>query len=57
MLSIVMICLRTFLADKRGVTAVEYVVIAAAIILAVAAGFSTLGTDMSTELTSIQGDV
>jgi Flp pilus assembly pilin Flp len=45
--------LKSLLADKRGVTAVEYTVIAALIIVAIAAAFTTLGTDLSSEITTV----
>ncbi len=49
--------LKSLLADKRGVTAVEYTVIAALIIVAIAAAFTTLGTDLSSEITTVTGYV
>jgi pilus assembly protein Flp/PilA len=43
--------------DKRGVTAVEYTVIAALIIVAIASAFTTLGNDISTELGTVASKV
>ncbi len=40
-------------ADKRGVTAVEYAVIAAVIVGTVATAFGTLGTKISTLMSGI----
>jgi Flp pilus assembly pilin Flp len=45
--------LKSLLHDERGVTAVEYTVIAALIIGAVAASFRTLGNDITAELTTV----
>ncbi len=45
--------LRAIVQDKRGVTAVEYTVIAALIIGAVAAAFTALGGDITGELGTV----
>jgi pilus assembly protein Flp/PilA len=44
---------KQFATDQEGVTAIEYGLIAALIAVAVAAGFGTLSTSLSTLLTSI----
>jgi pilus assembly protein Flp/PilA len=49
--------LKNLIGDKRGVTAVEYTVIAALIIVAIAAAFTTLGGDISTEIGTVSGYV
>jgi Flp pilus assembly pilin Flp len=43
--------------DRRGVTAVEYTIIAALIIGLLAADFTTLGGNLNTTLTSLIGDI
>ena len=50
--------LKTWMAlrtDRRAVTALEYGLIAGAIIATILAGFNTLGGDISTKFTSIGG--
>ncbi len=44
-------------ADRKGVTAMEYGVIAAGIVLVVATAASTLGTDISGLFTTIGGQL
>ena len=39
--------------DRRGVTAMEYGIIAAIMVLVVGAGYTTLGTVLTTKLTAI----
>ncbi len=53
MLSICLHTLQALMRDRRGVTAVEYTVIAALIIGAVAAAFTPLGGDITTELGTV----
>jgi pilus assembly protein Flp/PilA len=43
--------------DRRGVTALEYGVIAAGIVIAVAAAAKTVGTDVSTLFTNLAGSL
>jgi Flp pilus assembly pilin Flp len=57
MLEMIRMHMRALKDDKRGVTAVEYTVIAALIIVAIASAFTTLGTDLSSELTTVAGKV
>jgi len=44
-------------ADRKGVTAMEYGVIAAGIVIAVAAAAATLGKNVSTLFTTIGGSL
>jgi len=44
-------------ADRKGVTAMEYGVIAAGIVIAVAAAAATLGTNVSALFTKIGGSL
>jgi pilus assembly protein Flp/PilA len=44
-------------ADRKGVTAMEYGVIAAGIVIAVAAAATTVGNDISALFTSIGGSL
>ena len=46
-------CWMLLRADKRGVTAVEYAVIAGILVAAVATAFTTLGTALKTTLGAI----
>lgn len=41
--------------SKKGISALEYGILAAAVVAAVAAGATTLSTDISTMLTGIAG--
>jgi pilus assembly protein Flp/PilA len=43
--------------DRKGVTALEYGVVAAALILAIAGVFSTFGTQLTTKFTAIVGSM
>ena len=43
--------------DRKGVTALEYGVVAAALIIAVAAAFTTFGTNISTRLGAIANSI
>jgi pilus assembly protein Flp/PilA len=43
--------------DRRAVTALEYGLIASLVALAIVAGITTLGTNLSAEFTSIAGKV
>jgi pilus assembly protein Flp/PilA len=43
--------------DRRGVTALEYGVIAALVIGVAAAGFTTLGTGLSTKVTNLANQI
>jgi Flp pilus assembly pilin Flp len=45
------------LKDRRGVSAMEYAVLAIGIVVAVAAGAATLGGDFQTTMTTIGGDL
>jgi len=45
--------LYAFRADRRGVTAMEYAVIAGVIVTIIAAGFTAFGNAISTALTTI----
>ncbi len=54
MLEFIRVQLNALISDKRGVTAVEYGVIAALIIAAVAAAFSTLGIDIGTAISNVE---
>lgn len=49
--------LLALLADRKGVTAMEYGVIAAAIVLAVVAGLATMGGKLTTLFSSISGSL
>lgn len=46
-----------FLKDEDGVVAIEYVVIAAALVVALAAVFAALGDDLTTKLGDIVGNI
>lgn len=46
-----------FLKDEDGVVAIEYVVIAAALVVALAAVFAALGTDLTDKLAAIVGNI
>lgn len=46
-----------FLKDEDGVVAIEYVVIAAALVVALAAVFAALGTDLTAKLGTIVGNI
>jgi len=52
-----MTIVKQFLRDNRGVTIVEYGLIAAFISLIVIAGVSLLGTNLSKEFSTISSDV
>ena len=41
--------------DRRGVTALEYAIIAGVVGAVIIAGFTTLGRDISTNMTDIAG--
>ena len=41
-------------ADKRGVTAVEYAVVAGVVVVAFGAGFTALGASLTTFLTGLK---
>jgi pilus assembly protein Flp/PilA len=43
--------------DRRGVTAVEYAIIAGVVALVIYAAFQTLGTNISTEINSVATQV
>jgi pilus assembly protein Flp/PilA len=45
------------LKDRRGVTAVEYAMIAGIIVAAILVGFTLLANNVSTQFTSIAGSV
>jgi Flp pilus assembly pilin Flp len=45
------------LKDRKGVSAMEYAVLAIGIVVAVAAGASTLGGDFGTTMSKIGGDL
>jgi Flp pilus assembly pilin Flp len=45
------------LKDRKGVSAMEYAVLAIGIVVAVAAGASTLGGDFKTTMSTIGGDL
>ena len=49
--------LTRLMVDRKGVTAMEYRVIAAGIVLVVATAASTLGNDVSALFTSIAGNL
>lgn len=49
--------IRQFFRSEEGVTAIEYALIAALIAAAIIAGVSLLGTNVSTEFSSIAGVV
>jgi pilus assembly protein Flp/PilA len=49
--------LTRLMVDRKGVTAMEYGVIAAGIVLVVATAASTLGNDVSALFTSIAGNL
>ncbi len=49
--------LKQLFASEEGVTAIEYALIAALIAAAIIAGVSLLGTNVSTEFSSIAGVV
>jgi Flp pilus assembly pilin Flp len=53
MIELITLRLKALIGDKRGVTAVEYTIIAALIIGVLAAGFTTLGTSLNTKLTGV----
>ena len=41
--------------DRRGVTAVEYAIIAGAVALVIGLAFSLLGTNIGTEISAVAG--
>ena len=43
--------------DRRGVTAVEYAVVAGALVTAIAAAFTSLGAELGTFLTATVGKI
>ena len=45
--------LRRLRIDQRGVTAVEYAIIAGVVALVIYAAFQTLGTNISTQINSV----
>lgn len=45
--------LQSLKSDRRGVTALEYAVVGAVVVGAVATAFGTFGTALSTKLTSL----
>jgi pilus assembly protein Flp/PilA len=49
--------IKTLKSDRRGVTALEYALIAGVVVATVVVGFTTLGTDISTKFTNIGGQV
>ncbi len=49
--------LRSLRADRRGVTALEYALIAGVLGTLLVAGFTTLGTDLQTALTSLAASI
>jgi pilus assembly protein Flp/PilA len=51
------VLVRRLINDRKGVTALEYGVIAAAIIVAIATVVGTLGTTLSTTFTNISNAV
>ena len=51
------VLVRQLINDRKGVTALEYGVIAAAIIVAIATVVGTLGTTLSTTFTNISNAV
>jgi len=53
MLQIVTFALKRVLQDRKGISAMEYTVLAVGIVAAVAAAAVTLGTSISTALTTI----
>ena len=50
-------CVKQFFVSEAGVTAIEYALIAALIAAAIITAVSLLGTNVSTEFTSIAGIV
>lgn len=49
--------LRTLYGDRRGVTALEYALIAGVLATVLITAFTTLGTDLSTALTAMAGKI
>jgi pilus assembly protein Flp/PilA len=49
--------IRKLLRNRDGATAIEYGLIAALVALAIVAGLTTLGTNLSTEFNTIAGQV
>ena len=49
----VFVGMSAMLRDRKGIAAMEYAILAAAILGAIAAGAATLGTDVSTLLTNL----
>ncbi len=43
--------------DERGVTAVEYAIIAGVVALVIVVAFSTLGTSISSEISSVANTI
>ncbi len=57
MLQTFYVYVNTLLADRKGVTALEYGVLAAAIIGAIATVAGTIGTDLGALFTSLASDI
>ena len=53
MLQIVTLALKRVLQDRKGISAMEYTVLAVGIVAAVAAGATIVGGDIKTALTTI----
>ena len=53
MLQIVTLALKRVLQDRKGISAMEYTVLAVGIVAAVAAGATIVGADIKTALTTI----
>lgn len=50
-------CARLFSGDRKGVTAMEYALIAAVMAGAIIAGVGTLGSDITSKFTSIGSEI
>jgi Flp pilus assembly pilin Flp len=57
MAELIMLRLKALIGDKRGVTAVEYTIIAALIIWVLVVGFTSLAGALSGKLATITSDV
>lgn len=57
MLEITVTKIKALLDDTRGVTAVEYAVIAGVVVLVIVVAFSLLGTNINTVIATVAGSV
>jgi pilus assembly protein Flp/PilA len=57
MFEMIVLNLKALAGDRRGVTAVEYAVIAGVVVLVIVTAFTTLGNNISTTIASVAGKV